>query len=511
MKSSNIRSPLVLGNRAIPYAEAKIFKPRDFQKGFMESVCPYPGFIAAWGTGKTLCGIMKGILLSFLYPGNKGLICRKVGQALDKSTISDFTDWTGLKVNKQTHIVEVPFSGGSTIVFAHAENLMDFKVTIQGMNLGWAEMEQVDEMDSAEVFEELQGRIRRVLTPCGQLQDKLIELGFLKRRVKNFENLSEDKRDEIEEAIIRNLHLPVRQLMVTGNACGHNWAWKRWIKQKWEGYKCWEADSFQNYKHIPKTTLELWRRLKIESPKRYARMVMNSHEDYDIEGSYYAAMMSDALKAERVDLDCLYDSQVPVYTFWDLGIRASDSTAIWFVQFIGEEIWLIDYLEDFGKGMEHYSRELSRKPYTYAAHYLPPDAVQRLQGREITTRLGVMRQLRREPIRVVERHRVEERIATVRGLLNRCKFNTKCERGVDALNNYKKKKHDNISSEDTPVFMSIPKHDEWSNGADAFGYMCIVKRYQPPTQDDAYNFFSDETEWLLDDGLDTGVTDLLRI
>ena len=220
--------------------------------------------------------------------------------------------------------------------------------------------------------------------------------------------------------------------------------------------------------------------------------------------------MSDSLKAGRQELDTLYDLNIPVYTFWDLGVRASDTTAIWFVQFVGHEIWLIDYLEHYGQGMKYYSDELDAKKYTYAAHYLPPDAVNRLQGEEITTRVDIMRRLRQEPIRIVPRHRIEERIACTRGLLGRCKFNCKCASGVEALNNYKAKKSVIASTEDKPVFTSAPLHDEWSNGADSFGYMAVIKRYNPPITDSAYEY-SDDVPWVLHNGIDNSVTDILEM
>jgi hypothetical protein len=495
-------------------SSAMAFTPEVFQRPFMQSTCRFPAFIGAWGTGKTLCGIMKGIMLSLMYPGNSGIIIRKTFKSLSRSTIKDFENWTGLKVGEQKSEVEIPESGGSTIAFAHAENLQDFRFTIQGMNIGWAEIEQCDELDSAEVFNELDGRIRRILTPNMSIQNAMIRAGIIKEIIPDFARLGQEQRDDIEDAIISKLRLPVRQLMVTGNANGHNWAWRRWKKPdktRDKEYQLFEATSEQNRKNVPRSTLRSWDNMKLTAPKRHARMVMNSWEDYDIEGAYYAGLISDALKEGRTELTTLYDANVPVYTFWDLGIRASDSTSIWFVQFIGDEIWLIDYLEDYGKGMAHYSKELSRKPYEYAAHYLPPDSVQRLQGEEITVRLDIMRKLRREPVRVVPRHRVEERIACVRGLLNRCKFNANTERGVDCLNNYRKKKYELQSSEDNPVFMSKPADDEWTNGADSFGYMAMVYRYEPPRNDDAYNYFSGDGEGLETEMDDVGNKDMLSV
>jgi len=491
-------------------SKAMEFTPEIFQRPFMKSVCRYPAFIGAWGTGKTLCGFMKGIMLSLMYPGNSGIIIRKTYRALSRSTIRDFCSWTGFKVSEQRQEILIPGTGGSVIAFAHADNLQDFRFTVQGMNLGWAEIEQSDELENSEVFNELDGRIRRILTPNEDIQKSLIKAGMLDHQVSSFSKLDQKTRDNIEDYLMHKMNLPVRQLMVTGNANGHNWVWRRWKKAPTEGYQLFEAISSENKANIPRSTLKSWDNMKITAPKRHARMVMNSWEDYEIEGSFYAELMSNSLKQKRCELDTLYDKSVPVYTFWDLGIRASDTTAIWFVQFIGDEIWLIDYLEEYGKGMEYYSKELSKKPYEYVAHYLPPDAVQRLQGREITTRLDIMRRLRREPIRLVERHRVEERIACVRSVLNRCKFNAKCERGVDCLNNYRKKRYD-TASEDTPVFMSKPADDEWTNGADSFGYMAVVFRYAPPKNDDAYNMFSDDTDWTDESESEQGVTNLLGV
>jgi hypothetical protein len=345
------------------------------------------------------------------------------------------------------------------------------------------------------------------------VQKKLVALGVLDRVVDDFADIPNKRpkklRDKVVDALIHKLGEPYHQLMVIANTNGHNWIYRRWKKEKWPGYELCEANSFENDAHILTEDLNDWKRLQVENPKKYARMVMNSWEDLDIEGSYYADLMSDALKGKRMEMDTLYDKEVPVYTFWDLGVRASDTTAIWFVQFIGEQIWLVDYLEDYGKGMNYYSKELDRKPYSYAAHYLPHDAKARLQGETVVTRLKIMRKLRREPVRIVPKHRVEERIATVRGLLNRCKFNSNCEKGVESLINYSRKKYEKDSADGRPVFMSQPDH-KWSNGADAFGYMAVVKRFSPPTQDAAYLSYSDEQEWIEDDGCE-GVTDLLKV
>lgn len=421
-----------------------------------------------------------------LYPGNEGLIIRKQYNALQRSTIRDFTTWTGIKVPEQrkTVIIQNDCGKDSIIHFAHCENMDEFRDGIQGMNLGWAGMEQADELDSADIFEMLIGRLRRVLTPNKKVQKKLVKLGLLRRYRSHFETLPKETRNKLEEAIIQQLGLPVRQIMVIANSCGHNWIYKRWNPRckghmtLEDGYEYSEGKPWENVEFLPEITLKNWRTLKKTSRKKYNRYVMNSHEDYDIEGSYYASLMSDALKSERCEIDTLYDKTQCVYTFWDLGV--SDDTAIWFVQFSKDSINLVDYYAATGEGVEHYSDILNEKGYHYADHYLPHDAKQRLQGQSITTRLDILRRLRKhEDVYIVERHSVAERIQAVRSLLNKCKFSSDTEEGVECLNHYKREVNKAKTTEEHTVFIDKPAHDRFSHGADSFGYMAIVYRYMP--------------------------------
>jgi phage terminase large subunit len=89
----------------------------------------------------------------------------------------------------------------------------------------------------------------------------------------------------------------------------------------------------------------------------------------NVKGAVFGAEMT------KMDLDgriCSvpYDPRQPVYTFWDVGL---DTTAIWFVQGVAMQLRLIDYYENKGKGMDHYTRELQSRGYVYARHWLPWD------------------------------------------------------------------------------------------------------------------------------------------
>ena len=242
-------------------------------------------------------------------------------------------------------------------------------------------------------------------------------------------------------------------------------------------YELHTAVTYDNWDNLPPDFIADIKTMEIESPRKYNRFVMNSDEDYDLEGAFYAALMSDALKEGRVDIGTLYEPSARVYTFWDLGLRASDTTSIWLAQFIKNEIWLIDYYENYGEGMEHYVLWLERQPYVYGKDFLPHDGRNRLQGRIVESRLSILCDLRRNPVEIVPDHSITDRIQVTRQLIPRCRFSDKCERGVDGLNHYKKKKNEILSTEARPVFSAEPLHDWASNPADAFGYMAIGYKY----------------------------------
>lgn len=488
------------------------------------STARFPAYIAAWGTGKTLMMIAKGIMLSNMYHGNLGMIVRKTETSLRKSTIRDFEDYTRIHVPLTTGEVVIPGTG-SRIIFTHADDMRALGDMLQNINLGWSGIEQAEEMDTPEVFDMLRGRLRRVLTPSQEIQEKLVKLKVLRETVPNFRMLEglnckykkwkEGQEQLIDYAIrmlMEELGQPYHQLFPIANANGHNWLWHRWIYEEFNEYEVTQATSFENRRYLRAKTLADWEQLRLENPKRYARMVMNSHEDYDLEGAYYASLISDAIKQHRVAVDTLFEPTAPVYTFWDLGLRASDTTVIWFVQFIEKEIHLIDYYENFGEGMKHYAEVLKNKEYNYGEHWLPPDAKQRLQGEDVDTRHAILKRLRpRDRFRLVNRHTIASRIETSRGIIPRCRFSAKCRKGVEGLTSYKRKKNEIMSTDTKSVFMSDPLHDWASNPADAFGYMAMTYRFQP-ISGCIYGYTGQVVQWFEDeDNSDEGTKDLLEV
>jgi hypothetical protein len=179
-----------------------------------------------------------------------------------------------------------------------------------------------------------------------------------------------------------------------------------------------------------------------------------------VEGAYYADALAEAEEDGRIGR-VPYESNLRVETWWDLGM--DDSTAIWFVQRHRREIRLIDYYENSGEGLAHYAKVLSEKAYAYSRHIGPHD----LAVRELGT--GVSRKETAESLGITSwtiapRLEVADGIEAVRTILNRCWFDeVKCAAGLKALRNYRKD-----WDEARGVWLSRPRHDWASHGADAF-------------------------------------------
>lgn len=190
--------------------------------------------------------------------------------------------------------------------------------------------------------------------------------------------------------------------------------------------------------------------------------------DLGVEGAYYSRYMTEALLDRRI-CPVPYDETTSVFTFWDLGI--SDATAIWFAQFVGKEIHLIDYYENVGESISHYVKIVKEKPYVYSQHFAPHDVIARnlaIGGStyDIAFGLGLEFEIMPRPASV------NEGIETTRSILRKCWWDErKCERGITCLENYRKN-----YNEKTRAYSTKPRHDQFSNGSDAFRQLAEAYR-----------------------------------
>lgn len=179
-------------------------------------------------------------------------------------------------------------------------------------------------------------------------------------------------------------------------------------------------------------------------------------------GSYYGRELNQAEADKRIT-NVPWEPRIEVHTAWDLGI--GDSTAIWFIQRVGKEIRLIDYIENSGVGLDWYAKELDRRPYKYGTHILPHDA----EVKELGTgrsRLETLHSLGIQRTKIIAAQSVADGINAARSLLPTCWFSCeKCERGISALRSYRREYDERLKS-----FKERPLHDWASHGADAFRY-----------------------------------------
>ena len=191
-----------------------------------------------------------------------------------------------------------------------------------------------------------------------------------------------------------------------------------------------------------------------------------------IQGAYWGHEMQELTNAGQVSR-VPYDPAVGVITSWDLGV--GDSTAIWFAQYIGQEIHIIDYYENSGVGLDHYAKVLFEKGYHYEQHILPHD----VQVKELGTgksRLETLDALGIRNIEIAPKLGVDDGIQAARSMLARCWFDEEnCGRGIEALRQYRRDFDEKLKS-----WRGRPLHDWTSHGADAFRYLAVG--YKPYDQ-----------------------------
>ena len=458
----------------------KQFDLEWFQQPFFESPAWFPGFIGGWGTGKTLLLILRAIYLSVVYPNNYGWIIRKEFTNLRNSTVKDFEDYTGLKVDSKRQ-VKIPGTN-SIIEFRHGDEV---KNLIQNVNLGWFGIEQAEEFDNAETFDMLWGRTRRKLEidrsittdgPYG----KFIE--FLQSR--------EHKCG-----------------MIIANANGHNWVWERWVRgvdftqfelsaeekadidNLYIGY---EAKTHDNIHNLPDDFLKRLNLMRFTSPKKYRRYVLNSHEEMDIEGSYYGQALDEIQALGRIT-DVAYAPNCPVHVVMDPGYH----TALWFFQIRATEPVFLRAYEGLGLGVEGIIallEEYEKKyRYNYGSIFAPVD----IDNNAHRTAHGdtLLEAFAKYDICVCPldlEKRVTDGIDRTERFIRSCWFDKHgCEVGLNALWTYHQGKNVAMSTEERPVFTGTPAKGWEAHLADAFRYASMsVPLAQTPTHYDDYEYAS---------------------
>ena len=185
-----------------------------------------------------------------------------------------------------------------------------------------------------------------------------------------------------------------------------------------------------------------------------------------IDGAVFAKEMQRAEQDNRI-CNVPYDAVKPVIAVFDIGW--ADSTAVWFVQFIGMETRLIRYYETNQTTISEILAKMQTFGYVYDTLYLPHDA----QNRTISSNGRSLEEIVRASgynVRIIERTPISDSINAARTIFSSCYFDkTHKVAGLDCLRHYR---YD--VDPDTKTFSKSPLHDQYSHGADAFRYIGLM-------------------------------------
>lgn len=204
-------------------------------------------------------------------------------------------------------------------------------------------------------------------------------------------------------------------------------------------------------------------------------------------GAYYARDLADARLQGRIT-SVRFDPLMRVRLYWDIGGTGAkaDACAIWPVQFVGDDIRTRDYYEAVGQPLAAHIRWLTDHGYGpgKAECVLPHDGSSHDKVYNVSFESAL-----REAGYAVEvipnqgAGAAMQRVERARRLFGRVLFDAETtEAGRAALGWY----HPRI---DEKRNLDLgPEHDWASNGADAFGLMCVGYREPKPSVDYAAGY-----------------------
>ena len=208
------------------------------------------------------------------------------------------------------------------------------------------------------------------------------------------------------------------------------------------------------------------------TPDRYPHVWEGEYATV-LEGAYYARHLSEATLQGRIGFFGK-DPLVKVHAVFDIGgtSKKSDATAIWIVQYIGEEVRLVDYYEAVGQPFDSHVNWLRQRGYEDALCVLPHDGrkhdmVYKVTPESFLQDAGFTCQL----VPNQGAGAVLARIEAARRMFPSCRFHDENTKGGrEALGWYHEKK-------DEARGMGLgPEHDWSSHGADAFGLVAIYRQ-----------------------------------
>ena len=187
-------------------------------------------------------------------------------------------------------------------------------------------------------------------------------------------------------------------------------------------------------------------------------------------GAYYAESLEAAEREGRIDV-VVADPLLRKYAYWDIGSTSgkADATAVWVVQFAGEQIRVLDHYEAVGQEFGEHVGWLHAQGHSKAVMVLPHDGkrhdtVNRVTPQSFLRDAG----FQVEVCRNLGTGAAMKRVNAARRIFPRVVFNrATTEAGREALGWYHEKRH-----EERDAGLG-PEHDWSSHSADAWGEMAV--------------------------------------
>jgi phage terminase large subunit len=206
-----------------------------------------------------------------------------------------------------------------------------------------------------------------------------------------------------------------------------------------------------------------------------------------VDGAIFAREMQMAELQQRIT-NVVYDPAKPVHAVFDLGW--SDSTAIWFLQYVGMETRLLRYFEDSQQTISYYLAKMQTFGYVYDTLWLPHDAENKTLAangksiEEIVRGAGYKTQ-------ILPRVPIVDSINAARTIFPACWFDREnTAQGIDCLRHYRYEVDPN-----TGQFSKQPLHDHYSHGADAFRYIALMVK-EPRSRKAQSNTYVVPANWM---------------
>jgi phage terminase large subunit len=399
----------------------------------------YKGAYGGRGSGKSWFFAELLVEEALLKPGTRAVCIREVQKTLaqsSKALVEGKIQTLGLGKQFRPLVDRIETPGNGVILFQGMQNHTAESIkSLEGCRIAW-----VDEAQT------LSARSLSLLRPTIRVEDS--ELWF---------SWNPTRRGDAVDDFLRK-DPPANAAIVQANWRDNPW-WNDVLEQERQ--------------------LELSR-----YPERYGHIYEGEYARA-FEGAYFAKQIQEAQSQGRIGF-VAKDPLLPVRAFFDLGGSGAnaDAMAIWIVQWVGQEIRVLDYIEGVGQVLGYYTAELRRKGWEKAICHLPHDGINEnnITGKRYAEHLRDAEFDVPPPLPNQGRGAAMMRIEAVRRIFGKCWFNeAETQAGRDALGYYHEKK-----DEERNVGLG-PEHDWSSHSADAFGLMCVAYE-MPKANDNSWKF-----------------------